>query len=91
MLNGIGGTTIAEAQSNMSWPEFLTWAHYRAKRGSLNTGMRVEVAIARLCALYANMQRTKPTDTPYNLEDFAPHMDERVITIEELAKQMGAI
>lgn len=91
MLNGIGGTTIAEAQSNMSWPEFLAWAQYREKRGSLNTGMRVETAIARLCALYVNMHRSASTDPPYHIEDFAPHMDERVITIEELAKQMGAI
>lgn len=66
------------------------WAAYRAKRGSLNTGFRTEVAVARLCAVFANYQRVKQTDKVFHLEDFAPHMDERVITIEELAAQMGA-
>lgn len=90
MLNGIGGTTIAEAQDAVSWPEFLVWASYRAKRGSLNTGYRVEVATARLCALFANFQRTKASDAKFYIEDFAPHMDAREVTIEELAEQMGA-
>lgn len=90
MLNGVGGTTIAEAQENMTWPEFLKWAAFRAKRGSLNTGYRVEVAVARLCALTANFQRTKQTDRVYHVEDFAPHMDERVISLAEFAEQMGA-
>lgn len=91
MLNGIGGATIAEAQDKLSWDEWLMWVAYRAKRGSLNTGYRAEVAAARICALYANFQRSKQSDPQFHLEDFAPHMDERVITIEELAKQMGAI
>lgn len=67
------------------------WGAYRAKRGSLNTGFRTEVAIARLCALWANYNlRTKQTDAKFHLEDFAPHMDQREVTIEELAAQMGA-
>jgi len=89
VLNGIGGTTIAEAQATLTWDEFLTWASYRAKRGSLNTGFRMEVATARLCAIYANFHR-RSTDAPYHLEDFAPHMDEREISIEEFAQMMGA-
>lgn len=89
MLNGIGGTTIAEAQETLSWDEFLTWAGYRAKRGSLNTGFRMEVAVARLCALYANFHKSK-TAAPFHLEDFAPHMDPREMTIEEFAEMMGA-
>lgn len=68
------------------------WGAYRAKRGSLNTGLRTEVAVARLCALWANYNlRTKPTDTKFNLEDFAPHMDQREMTLEEIAAQMGAL
>lgn len=90
-MNGIGGTTIAEAQDTLSWDEFLMWAAYRGKRGSLNAGFRTEVAVARLCAVFANYQRTKQTDKMFHLEDFAPHMDQREITIEELAAQMGAI
>ncbi len=67
------------------------WAAYRAKRGSLNPGFRTEVAVARLCAVFANYQRTKQTDKMFHLEDFAPHMDQREITLQELAEQMGAV
>jgi len=92
VLNGIGGATIAEAQSTLSWEEFLVWGAYVAKRGSLNAGYRTEIAVGRLCAVFANFQRTKQTDPQWHVEDFAPHMDvERVITLEELAKQMGAV
>lgn len=91
MLHGIGGKTIAEAQETLTWDEFLTWAAYVAKRGSLDTGLRTEVAVARFCALFANYQRTKQTDKQWHLEDFAPHMDQREITAKELAEQMGAI
>ena len=90
VLNGIGGTTIAEAQENISWEEFQQWAAYRAKRGSLNTGYRVEVAVARLCALFINSKKG-PDTPPFHIEDFAPHMDERIISLEELAEQMGAM
>lgn len=91
MLNGIGGRTIAEARERMTWDEFQMWASYRAKRGSLNQGMRVETAVARLCALYANFKRQSPDSSRFHLEDFAPHMEERIIPIEELAAQMGAM
>lgn len=67
------------------------WGAYRAKRGSLNTGMRTEVAIARFCALWANYTLRRNGDPLFHLQDFAPHMDAREITLEELAAQMGAI
>lgn len=68
------------------------WSAYRAKRGSLNAGLRTEVAVSRLCALWANYNlRSKPSDPHFHLEDFAPHMDAREITIQELAAQMGAV
>ena len=67
------------------------WAAYIQKRGSLNTGYRVEVAVARLCTVWSNYNlRSKTSDPMYHIQDYAPHMDERVITIEELAAQMGA-
>lgn len=40
VMNGIGGRTIAEAQQNMTYPEFMVWMKFRAKRGSLHQGMR---------------------------------------------------
>lgn len=67
------------------------WAAYRVKRGSLNAGLRTEVAVARLCAVFANYQRTKESDKLFHLEDFAPHIDPREMTLEEIAAQMGAL
>ncbi|NWA25512.1 hypothetical protein HX866_11455 [Pseudomonas gingeri] len=78
-MNGIGGRTVAEAQENISYPEFMLWCKYRGKRGSLNLGMRVEVASARLAALYANMKAGKPD---FRIEDFSPHTDVPVETLE---------
>jgi hypothetical protein len=78
-MNGIGGRTIAEAQATLSYPEFMTWCKFRGKRGSLNQGMRVEAAVARLAAFYGNMRAGKKA---FSIEDFAPHMDEPVLTLE---------
>ncbi|ATW62310.1 hypothetical protein Psp6_00057 [Pseudomonas phage Psp6] len=81
-MNGIGGRTIAEAQERMTYPEFIVWCKYRRKRGSLNTGMRVEIAAASQTAVWAN-SKTKEGAQRLHAEDFAPHMDPRIITIEE--------
>lgn len=45
-MNGIGGTTIAEAKRNLSAEEVRLWADYRAQRGTLNLGMRLEELFA---------------------------------------------
>ena len=42
VLCGIGGRTIAEAQTRLSYEEFCRWASYRALRGLLNPGLRIE-------------------------------------------------
>lgn len=89
-MNGIGGRTIAEAQENMSINEFALWCKFRGKRGSLNTGLRVEESIARFQAFWANC-KTKEGAEPMYKEDFAPHLDPRVISAEEFAKSMGAM
>lgn len=86
MLNGVGGRTIASAQASISHREFLCWAQYRAKRGSLNIGMRVERASALLAALYAN---SKSKNGGYGISDFAPHHDQPVLTLEDLEKFVG--
>lgn len=79
-MNGIGGRTIAEAQENLLYSEFLVWCKFRAKRGSLNQGMRVETAIARLLSFYANFRAGKQT---FVMSDFAPHMDIAELTLKE--------
>lgn len=81
-MNGIGGSTIKEAQENMTYPEFLVWCKFRRKRGSLHIGMRVEEATARWMSFWANTKQKKGAQ-PMHLEDFAPHMDPRIITLEE--------
>ncbi|MFJ3121040.1 hypothetical protein ACIPI6_31435 [Pseudomonas protegens] len=81
-MNGIGGRTIAEAQQNMTYPEFVVWMKFRAKRGSLHLGMRVEMALAQFQAFYVNSKTGKDAHRLYQ-QDFAPHMDPRVETLEE--------
>lgn len=85
VLCGVGGRTIAEAQDRLSYSEFLRWAKYRAKRGSLNVGMRVERGAAQLSALYANARRRQGAEA-YKLTDFAPFHDQPVLTIDDLKK-----
>jgi hypothetical protein len=77
---GIGGRTIAEAQHRVSYREFLSWALYRSKRGSLNIGMRVEHGAGLLSAIYAN---SKSKDGGYRVHDFAPHHEEPEMTLEQ--------
>jgi hypothetical protein len=66
--------------------EVIVWQLYRNKRGSLHPGMRTELAVASMMALYANSKTGKdaPRLTP---EDFAPHMDERVVSMEQAMKE----
>lgn len=85
---GVGGRTIAEAQERISYPEFLQWAKYRAKRGSLNAGMRIERGAALLSTLYANAHR-KEHAPAFQLHDFAPYHDRPELTLEEAMKSWG--
>lgn len=71
MLNGIGGNTIAEAKSRLSYSEYLTWAAYRKERGSLNVGRRAEQAVGHLTYMTARIN-SKPNSNIDPL-DFMPH------------------
>ena len=75
---GIGGRTIAEAQERVSYPEFISWAKYRAKRGSLNVGLRVERGAALLATLEANSKGGN-----FTLSDFAPYHDQPELSLDE--------
>lgn len=80
MLCGIGGRTIAEAKQRLSYVEFQRWVRFRQLRGSLHTGMRIERSAAMLAAMYANAHSKRGGYTVY---DYAPHMEEPELTLEE--------
>jgi len=81
-LCGVGGKTIDEAQNNISYEEFLRWVKYRNKRGSLNVGLRNEHDFAMIMQMFANRYR-KEGSTPFDIYDFAPHLDEPEITLDD--------
>jgi hypothetical protein len=83
-MSGVGGKTIDKAKRSMSYAEFLTWSAYRNKRGSLNTGVRVEQAAAMLAALYASGKTKKPL----NIYDFMPHFEEPPMTLEQMMREI---
>lgn len=67
----------------MSYAEFLRWCQYRAKRGSLNVGRRVEQALAMLMAIYAN---SHSKNGGFTLYDFAVHEEEPEISLDQAMK-----
>lgn len=64
----------------MSFVEFRQWLKYRAKRGSLNWGMRIERGTALLATLYANVHSK---NGGYKIFDFMPHDAEEPLTLEQ--------
>ncbi|WP_430294275.1 phage tail assembly protein T [Pseudomonas paraversuta] len=71
---------MAEAQERLSLAEFRQWVKYRAKRGSLNWGMRIERGTALLATLYAN---SHSKDGGYKIYDFMQHDAERPVSLEQ--------
>ena len=55
---------------------------FRQRRGSLHQGMRVEMAIAEALAHHFNWVRGEKATRLYQ-QDFAPHMDPRIESLEE--------
>lgn len=85
-MNGVGGRTIAEAKENLSYKEFLAWAYYRSRRGSLNSGLMVELSIAVLSALTANLANR---NNKFSMWDFTQHFNKpepKEVSIEEFFK-----
>ncbi|WJO30975.1 phage tail assembly protein T [Pseudomonas monteilii] len=68
MLNGIGGSTIAEAKATLSYAEVLAWVAYRDKHGSLSLARRIELS-AGVVALQVNRSGGGKAD----LYDFLPY------------------
>ncbi|MEK5749313.1 hypothetical protein [Acinetobacter nosocomialis] len=71
-LNGIGGNSIELVKRNLSLYEIRLWGEYVRKRGSLNTGRRIEQVIGSFMALYRNSNRAKGTKAA-DPRDFMPH------------------
>lgn len=68
MLAGVGGRTVAEAKRRLSHREALAWREYVGRRGSLNTGRRVEYGVALLA-----MQQNRINGGKARLQDFLLH------------------
>ncbi|HBC9240701.1 MULTISPECIES: phage tail protein [Klebsiella] len=84
-MNGIGGRTIAEAQERMSLREFQVWVKYRNKYGPLNIMMRTEWGSALVASVLANINKAK-NSPPYKVSDFAPHITEASVSLEDAMK-----
>lgn len=80
----MGGRTIAEAKQTISFNEFKSWVAYRAKRGSFNAGLMIELSIAQLAVMYAN---SHSKNGGFKLYDFAPHHDESIVTLDQAMKE----
>lgn len=75
MLNGIGGSTVAEAKETISDHEFAMWCAYIRKRGTLNLGTRLELGFA----LQAMVTRTSAGHRA-KIEDFLPKREQPSLT-----------
>lgn len=85
MLNGIGGCTVAEAKERLTYAEALDWFAYIRKRGSLNTGMRLEAGFALLAAILSSAHGGKAS-----MDDFMPHADKADdMSVESVFKKLG--
>ncbi|HBG9753536.1 TPA: phage tail protein [Klebsiella oxytoca] len=87
-MNGIGGRTIAEAQERMSLREFQVWVKYRNKYGPLNVMMRTEWGASLVASVLANINKSK-NSPPFKISDFAPHINEVSVSLEEAMKSWG--
>ena len=70
-MNGIGGSTIAEAKRRLGYDEYLTWAAYRRERGSLSVGRRIEQAVGYLSFLTTAVN--SKSGSKIDVLDFMPH------------------
>ena len=85
MLHGIGGRTIAEAKERLTYDEFVSWAAYIRKRGTLHFGMRLEIGFGQVLAAISRAAGGQGDPL-----DFMPHLKAEPLedTPENLAKLM---
>ena len=84
--HGIGGRTVAEAKLRMSHDEWLSWLAYLRKYGSLNDGLRTDLATARLCALVSRALGGKA-----EMKDFIPVYEEEPEAESQSMEQIAAL
>ena len=85
MLCGVGGKSVAEAKSAISYVEFVQWCQFRARYGSFHTGMRIDRAAARIGSLLANIKAGKNIWSEQDLSPFdslIAEADKPELTIE---------
>lgn len=68
----------------MPYSEYLSWAAYIRKRGTLNPGLRNEWLMARV-----SYQVSKACGGKVDFEDFLRYQDEKVATMEDIARMIG--
>lgn len=87
--HGIGGRTVAEAKLRMTHDEWLSWLAYLRKFGSLNDGLRTDLAIARLCLMVNRAMGGKA-----EMKDFIPVYEDpepqEAQSMEQIAALFGA-
>lgn len=73
----------------MSWQEAMAWSEYRALRGSLNLGRRIECSVALLAQMFNNSRGGSA-----KIMDFCPHEAAQMVGDDEemlsVMKKMGA-
>lgn len=62
--------------------EYRLWVKYREKYGTLNPMIRTEWGAALVASVLANINRSK-NSPPFEVSDFAPHINETPISIED--------
>lgn len=80
-MNGIGGQTVAEAKERMTYSEALLWSAFIKKRGSLNTGLRLENGFALLAVMM-----NRALGGRAEMSDFMPHADQKVADLADVMK-----
>lgn len=93
VLHGIGGHTISEAKENLSYVEFMAWAAYLRKRGTLHVGTKLEGGFALLAHLICTAAGIKhKSGRQMQISDFMPHAETHESaepTIDNVLKALG--
>lgn len=87
MLAGVGGRTIEEAKSRLSYDEFLMWTEFRRRHGSLWAGPRIEHAGALVAHTVASVAPRKKGAKGPKFSDFLPRRVEAPIDLETAMKE----
>jgi len=92
VLHGIGGRTISEAKERLSYIEFMGWAAYLQKRGTLHVGTKLEGGFALIAHLICTAAGIKhKSGRAMRMDDFMPHADTQddAPTIDNVLKALG--